>query len=68
MIIKITYQTIKMTTNKMYTHKVYTAEINKIALSINDDKGLQTFDRITLYTYDASFGKVCKTKLLSKYK
>ena len=28
-------------------HDVYTEEINKIALSSNDDKRLQTFDRIT---------------------
>ena len=28
-------------------HDVYTEEINKIAVSSNDDKRLQTFDRIT---------------------
>ena len=28
------------------THDVYTEEINKIALSSNDDKSLQTFDRV----------------------
>ena len=28
-------------------HKVYTEEVNKIALSSDDDKRLQTFDRIT---------------------
>ena len=27
-------------------HNVYTAEINKIAVSSDDDKRLQTFDRI----------------------
>ena len=31
-------------------HNVYTEEVNKIALSSNDDKRLQTFDRITTYT------------------
>ena len=45
---------------------VYTEEINKIALSSNDDKRLQTYDRITLYPYEASVGKVCKTEILSK--
>ena len=30
---------------------VYTEEVNKIALSSNDDKRLQTFDRITSYPY-----------------
>ena len=32
---------------KSYLHKVYTEEVNKIALSNNDDKRLQTFDRVT---------------------
>ena len=32
-------------------HNVYTEEINKIALSSNDDKRLQTCDRITTYPY-----------------
>ena len=30
---------------------VYTEEVNKIALSSNDDKRLQTFDKITTYQY-----------------
>ena len=49
-------------------HNIYTEEINKISLSSNDDKRLQTYDRITSYPYGASVGKVCKTELLSKYK
>ena len=32
---------------KSYNHDVYTEEVNKIALSSNDDKRLQTFDGIT---------------------
>ena len=51
---------------KTERHYVYTEEINKIALSRNDDKRLQTFDRLSLYPYGASPGKVCKTELLSK--
>ena len=43
---------------------VYTEEINKIALSSNDDKRLKTFGRITSYPYVSSVGKVCKTELL----
>ena len=53
---------------KSERHDVYTEEINKIALSRNDDKRLQTFDRIPSYPYGTSAGKVCKTELLSKYK
>ena len=36
---------------KSYNHDAYTEEVNKIALSSNDDKRLQTFDRITTYPY-----------------
>ena len=53
-------------TFKSERHDVYTEEINKIALRSNDDKRLQTYDRITSYPYGTSAGKVCKTELLSK--
>ena len=49
---------------KSEAHNVYTETINKFALSSNDDKRLQTFDRITSYPYLTSAGKVGKTKLL----
>ena len=45
---------------------IYTEKVNKIALSSNDDKRLQTFDRITSYPYRANAGKVSKTELLRK--
>ena len=35
-------------------HNVYTKEINKIALGSNDDKRLQTFDKITVDIYSRS--------------
>ena len=47
-------------------HDVYTEKVNKIALSSNDDKRLQTFDKITTYPYGTSAGRVCKTEFLSK--
>ena len=39
---------------KSYNHDVYTEEVNKIALSSNDDKRLQTSDKITTYPYGTS--------------
>ena len=36
---------------KSELHDVYTEDVNKIALSSNDDKRLQTFDKITTYPY-----------------
>ena len=51
---------------KSERHNVYTEEINKIALTSNDDKRLQTYDKITSYPYGANAGKVCKTEMLGK--
>ena len=45
-------------------HKVHTEEINKIAQSSNDDKRLQTFNKITTYPYGTNAFKVCKSKML----
>ena len=39
---------------KSYYHDVYTEEVNKIVLSSNDDKRLQTSDKITTYPYGTS--------------
>ena len=36
---------------KSYYHDVYTEEVNKIVLSSNDDKKLQTSDKIATYPY-----------------
>ena len=47
-------------------HKVYTEEVNRIALSSNDDKRLQTFDGITTYPYGANAFKVCVREMLVK--
>ena len=47
-------------------HNVYTEQINKIALSSNDDKRLQTFDKITTYLYGTNALKVYESEMLSK--
>ena len=45
-------------------HEVYTEEINKISLSSNDDKRLQTYDRIKTYPYGTNAFKVCESEML----
>ena len=45
---------------------VYTEQINKIALSSNDDKRLQTFDKITTYPYGKNAFRVRESEMLTK--
>ena len=47
-------------------HNVYTEEVNKIALSSNDDKRLQTFDRVKTYPYGTNAVKACESEVVSK--
>ena len=47
-------------------HKVYTEEVNKIALSSNDGKRIQTFDRVTTYPYSINVFKACENEMLLK--
>ena len=49
-------------------HKVYTEEVNKIALTSNDDKSIQTFDKVTTYPYGTNAFMVCKNEMLLKNK
>ena len=49
-------------------HNVCTEQINKIALSSNDDKRLRTFDKITTYPYGTNAFKVNENEMLSKCK
>ena len=44
-------------------HRVYTEEVNKIALSSNDDKRIQTFDKITTYPYGTNVFRVCENEM-----
>ena len=47
-------------------HKVYTEEVSKITLSSNDDKRLQTFDKITTYPYGTNAFKACESEMLNR--
>ena len=49
-------------------HNVCTEQINTIALSSNDDKRLQTFDKTTTYPHGTNAFKVCESDMLSKCK
>ena len=43
---------------------MYTEEVNKTALSSDDDKRLQTFDKIETYPYGTPAVKVCESEMM----
>ena len=45
-------------------HEVYTEEVNKNTLSSDDDKRLQTFNRVTTYPYGTPAVKVCESEMM----
>ena len=45
-------------------HDIYTEQINKIALRSDDDRRLQTFDKITTYPYETHNLKVCESEMM----
>ena len=45
---------------------MYTEQVNKISLSSNDDKRIQTFDKVTTYPYGANAFIVCGNEMLLK--
>ena len=49
-------------------HNVFTEEINKVAISSNDDKRIQDFDRFTTHAYGTPAVKICESKMLAKKK
>ena len=53
---------------RSYNHNVYTEEVNKITLSSNDDKRIQTYDKVTTFPYGTNVFKVCENEMLSKNK
>ena len=50
---------------KSERHNVFTDEINKIALSSNDDEGIQSIDSIETYAYRTKKMKILTT--INKY-
>ena len=48
--------------------KVYTEEVNKIALSSNGNKRIETFDKATTYPYGTNAFMVSENEMLSKNK
>ena len=44
-------------------HKVNFEEVNKIALSSNDEKRIQTFDKVTTYPYGTNTFMVCENEM-----
>ena len=53
---------------RSYNHKVYTEEVNKIALSSNDNKRIQTYNKVTTFSYGTNVFKVCESEMLLKNK
>ena len=50
---------------KSYNHGVCTEEVNKVALSSNDDKRMQTFDRVTTYPLRTNVYKLSGNEMLA---
>ena len=50
---------------KSYPHEVYTEKVNKTALSSNDDKRLQTFDKVATFPHGTNLFKLCENEMLS---
>lgn len=48
---------------KSEAHSLINEKVNKITLSFNDDKRLQSFNKIRLYPCGISAGKICKIEL-----
>ena len=51
---------------KSENHNAFTEDINKIALSSNDDKRIQSIDSIETYAYGTSKDLICKKEKYNK--
>ena len=49
---------------KSYNHDNYTEKVDNITLSNNDDKRIQTYNRIETYPYGTNAFKVCESEML----
>ena len=47
---------------------MYKVDVNKVAISSNDDKRIQHFDGITTHAYGTSAFKVCESEVFMKIK
>ena len=45
-------------------HKLYTEEVNKVALSSNDDKRLQTFGRMTSFPHRTNLFEAWESEMM----
>ena len=50
---------------KSYLYEVHTEKVNKITLSSNDNKRLQTFDRVTTFPHGKNVFKLCANEILN---
>ena len=48
-------------------HRVYAEEVNTISVSSKDDKGIQTFDKITTYPCGINLFKICEHEMIYKF-
>ena len=46
-------------------HTIYTEDKNKIAISSNDDKRLQTYDKVTTHPHGTNAFKVCESEMIA---
>ena len=44
-------------------HTIYTEKINKIAISSNDDKRIQAYDKVKAYPYGTSVFEICEIEI-----
>ena len=49
---------------RSYDHKISSEEVNKIAISSNGDKRIQTFNKVTTFPYGTNLFKVCEIEML----